>query len=149
MTNLISAPAPGAVWISKRPGLQALRWRVFYEEMKAEPSEAALASRRDVDAFDAVADHWDELQLRSTIVEHGEEIVYQVGSVAAMLPPAALLALWNEAADLAEGHLMFCGTLAAKGGIRPSPRFNFELHDPVLRRTIRGGYGITELPVVG
>jgi len=100
-------------------------------------------------AFDAVADHWDELQLRSTIVEHGVEIVYQAGSVAAMLPPAALLALWNEAADLAEGHLMFCGTLAAKGGIRPSPRFNFELHDPVLRRTIRGGYGITELPVVG
>ncbi len=37
--------------------VQALRWRVFYEEMKAEPSEAALASRRDVDAFDAVADH--------------------------------------------------------------------------------------------
>lgn len=37
--------------------VQALRWRVFYEEMKAEPSEAALASKRDVDAFDAVADH--------------------------------------------------------------------------------------------
>jgi putative hemolysin len=37
--------------------VQALRWRVFYEEMKAEPSEAALESRRDVDAFDAVADH--------------------------------------------------------------------------------------------
>ena len=37
--------------------VQALRWRVFYEEMRAEPSEAARASRRDVDAFDAVADH--------------------------------------------------------------------------------------------
>ncbi len=37
--------------------VQALRWRVFYEEMKAEPSEAALALERDVDAFDAVADH--------------------------------------------------------------------------------------------
>jgi putative hemolysin len=37
--------------------VQALRWRVFYEEMHAEPSAAALASRRDVDAFDAVADH--------------------------------------------------------------------------------------------
>ena len=36
---------------------QALRWRVFYEEMSAEPSQAARASRRDVDAFDAVADH--------------------------------------------------------------------------------------------
>ena len=37
--------------------VQALRWRVFYEEMRAEPSEAARMSRRDVDAFDAVADH--------------------------------------------------------------------------------------------
>ena len=36
---------------------QSLRWRVFYEEMSAEPSEAARMSRRDVDAFDAVADH--------------------------------------------------------------------------------------------
>ena len=37
--------------------VQALRWRVFYEEMRAEPSAAAAALRRDVDAFDAVADH--------------------------------------------------------------------------------------------
>ncbi len=37
--------------------VQALRWRIFYEEMKAEPSDAARALQRDVDAFDAVADH--------------------------------------------------------------------------------------------
>jgi putative hemolysin len=36
---------------------QALRWRVFYEEMGAEPSPAVRALKRDVDAFDAVADH--------------------------------------------------------------------------------------------
>jgi len=37
--------------------VQALRWRVFYEEMCAEPSEVARPLARDVDAFDAVADH--------------------------------------------------------------------------------------------
>jgi putative hemolysin len=37
--------------------VQALRWRIFYEEMGAEPSEVAAAAKRDVDAFDAVADH--------------------------------------------------------------------------------------------
>jgi putative hemolysin len=37
--------------------VQALRWRIFYEEMGAEPSPQALALLRDVDAFDAVADH--------------------------------------------------------------------------------------------
>ena len=36
---------------------QALRWRVFYEEMGAQPDAATAASRRDSDRFDAVADH--------------------------------------------------------------------------------------------
>lgn len=36
---------------------QALRYRVFYEEMKAKPSDEMAAMQRDFDAFDAVADH--------------------------------------------------------------------------------------------
>lgn len=36
---------------------QALRYRVFYEEMGANPSAEALALRRDRDDFDMVADH--------------------------------------------------------------------------------------------
>ncbi len=37
--------------------VQALRYRIFYEEMGAAPDAAAAASRRDRDEFDAVADH--------------------------------------------------------------------------------------------
>jgi L-ornithine Nalpha-acyltransferase len=36
---------------------QALRYRVFFEEMTARPSAEAAASRRDSDAFDAYCDH--------------------------------------------------------------------------------------------
>ncbi|MFD0464339.1 GNAT family N-acetyltransferase [Microvirga aerilata] len=36
---------------------QRLRFKVFYEEMSAIPNRAALISRRDVDAYDAVCDH--------------------------------------------------------------------------------------------
>lgn len=36
---------------------QALRYRVFYEEMSASPSEEMAKTRRDFDDFDAVADH--------------------------------------------------------------------------------------------
>ncbi len=36
---------------------QALRYRVFYEEMGANPTGDALTTRRDVDAYDTVADH--------------------------------------------------------------------------------------------
>ena len=44
--------------------LQALRFRVFYDEMGAEPDAAAASSRRDVDAFDTVADHL-------IVIDHG------------------------------------------------------------------------------
>jgi len=37
--------------------VQALRYRVFYDEMGAEPSPEAAMSRRDLDVFDTVADH--------------------------------------------------------------------------------------------
>jgi putative hemolysin len=36
---------------------QALRYRVFYEEMKARPTPEMAARRRDFDAFDEVCDH--------------------------------------------------------------------------------------------
>ena len=44
--------------------------------------------------------------------------------------------------------MMFCGTLAAIGGIRPASRFEVELEDPVLGRTLRHAYDIDALPVV-
>ena len=37
--------------------VQALRYRIFYDEMGATPDAVAAASRRDRDEFDAVADH--------------------------------------------------------------------------------------------
>jgi putative hemolysin len=37
--------------------IQALRYRVFYQEMGARPDDATAASRRDRDIYDTVADH--------------------------------------------------------------------------------------------
>jgi hypothetical protein len=99
--------------------------------------------------FDEVAGHWDMLQLRSWIAEDGERRLYQEGTVASMLPPEAIMAGYDAAGRLGEGSVMFCGTLAAKGGIRPSRRFSFELSDPVLDRRIAHSYDIITLPVAG
>ncbi len=98
--------------------------------------------------FDDVAQHWDALQLRSWIEEGGKEVLYQEGSIAAILPPQDIIAgaprgIW------ADGTAMFCGTFPAKGGIRPSRRFTFELSDPVRGRRIRHSYGIVALPIAG
>ena len=52
---------PLGVRLAETPGeidaVQALRYRVFYEEMGARPDPLAAAIRRDRDAFDGVADH--------------------------------------------------------------------------------------------
>jgi hypothetical protein len=95
-----------------------------------------------------VEPHWDRLILRSFIVEDGERHLYQEGSVAAMLAPDDLLARWSGG-EMEEGTLMFCGTLVAHGGVRPSPAFEFELDDPVLNRRISHRYEIVELEVAG
>lgn len=100
-------------------------------------------------AFDDVKDHWDELKLRSSIQEGGASVPYQEGSVTAMIDPRELIQLYTGGGALAEGTMMFCGTLAAKGGIRPAPSFSYELEDPVLKRKLTHSYTIATLPVLG
>jgi hypothetical protein len=43
---------------------------------------------------------------------------------------------------------MFGGTLGAIGGVRPAARFEMEMHDPELGRSIHHGYDINVLPVI-
>jgi hypothetical protein len=99
--------------------------------------------------YDEVAPHWDRLLLRSYAVENGARSLYQDGPVAAMLAPSELLQRFGENGTLAEGTLMFCGTLATHGGVKASERFEFEIEDPLLGRTIRHGYDVSTLPVLG
>jgi hypothetical protein len=92
--------------------------------------------------YDEVKPHWEKLVLRAWA--DGE--LYQEGPVTAMRTPEDLIARFGE---LKPGWAMFCGTLAAKGGIRPAARFAMELEDPVLRRRLRHEYTIRVLPVEG
>lgn len=100
-------------------------------------------------AFDEVAPHWDRLLLRSSVVENGQTVAYQNGSVAAMIDPRDLIKRYAADGRLSEGTLMFCGTLAAIGGVRPTGDFSFELEDPVLGRKIAHTYRVRTLPILG
>ena len=91
--------------------------------------------------YDEVKPHWENLILRSW--SDGE--LYQEGPVSAMRTPEDLLGRYA----LKPGWAMFCGTLAAKGGIRPATTFRMELEDPVRRRTLAHEYRIEVLPVEG
>jgi len=97
---------------------------------------------RDSWRYDEVKPHWEKLVLRAWA--DGE--LYQEGPVTAMRSPEDLLQRYG---GLKSGWAMFCGTLAAKGGIRPAGRFAMELEDPVLKRKLRHEYRIQVLPVEG
>jgi hypothetical protein len=91
--------------------------------------------------YDEVKGHWERLMLRAWA--DGE--LYQEGPVSAMRSPEDLMGRY----PLKPGYAMFCGTLAAKGGIRPAARFRMELDDPVLKRKLGHEYTVRSLEVAG
>jgi hypothetical protein len=96
-----------------------------------------------------VIGHWDQMILRSWAWIDGARVLYQEGTLDAMLPVEELIHRGFGGAGLPDGCAMFGGTFAAKGGIRPASRFECELEDPVLKRSIRHAYDVVELPVLG
>ena len=96
-----------------------------------------------------VIGHWDQMILRSWAVIDGNKVLYQEGTLDGMLPVKDLIARGFGGKGLPDGCAMFGGTFAAKGGIRPASRFEFELEDPVLKRKISHGYDVVALPVLG
>jgi Protein of unknown function (DUF2848) len=99
--------------------------------------------------LEEVIDHWDSLILRSWAWIGGKRELYQEGTLDAMLSVPELLARGFSDGKLPDGCAMFGGTFAAKGGIRPSSRFECELEDPILKRSIRHAYDVIEMPVRG
>jgi len=100
--------------------------------------------------FNDVAPHWDQLILRAWTGDQDQQrpILYQEGPVSAMRAPADLIERFAGGNGLPDGTAMFGGTLAAQGGIRPTPRFEFEIEDPVRQRRIRHAYHVVSLPMV-
>ncbi|WP_448030419.1 DUF2848 domain-containing protein [Bradyrhizobium liaoningense] len=103
----------------------------------------------DLWSFDDVVRHWDQLVLRSYATIEGRRELYQEGTLSGMLAPADLIERGFGRSGLPERAAMFGGTFAARGGIRPASRFEYELSDPVLGRVIEHGYDVKVLPVLG
>jgi uncharacterized protein DUF2848 len=99
--------------------------------------------------LEEVAGHWDQMILGSHAWIGGKRELYQEGTLDNMLPVAELIHRGFGSRGFPDGCAMFGGTFAAKGGIRPASRFEYELEDPVLKRTIRHAYDVIELPVRG
>jgi hypothetical protein len=113
------------------------------KQMCDKPVASTLWELEDVIA------HWDKMILRSWAIIDGARVLYQEGTLDAMLPVKDLIERGFGAEGLPDGCAMFGGTFAAKGGIRPADRFEFELEDPVLKRKISHGYDVITMPVLG
>jgi hypothetical protein len=138
--------AQGALWVgtgSDHTDREVEAYGVSVSKQMCEKPIAPLFWR-----FDDVAEHWDGLMLRSYATIGGKRALYQEGPVSAMRHPEDLLARFDRS-GLPDGTLMFCGTLAVHGGLRPAQRFEFELEDPVKGRTIQHGYDVVSLPILG
>jgi hypothetical protein len=110
------------------------------KQMYEKPMAGGLWSYADV------AGHWDELRLRAW----ADDELYQEAPVSTMLGPEELIAAYSgKSGGLAEGTVMFSGTISTKGGLRPAEHFRFELEDPVLGRALRHEYTARPLPVAG
>src|SRR5690606_6953044 len=126
-----------------------------HTDRKLETHSVALSKQvcakpvaREAWCFDDVAAHWDQLILRSWIIENGERVLYQEGTLAGLQPPLDLVRVGFEADAMPAGAGMTCGTVAAIGGIRPAPSFEMEIEDPVLKRSLRHRYDLEILPVI-
>jgi hypothetical protein len=102
-------------------------------------------------AWDAVAAHADTIVLRSEILEHGRWVRYQDGTLASIRPLAQLIAGLPADAPVADGLVLFCGTLGALPdangrGVRPAARMRLLLIDG--DRTLEHDYATTALPQV-
>ena len=98
--------------------------------------------------YEELEPHWDQLVLRSFATIAGERVLYQESLVSALRTPRDLIRKHTGTDTLPAGTAMYCGTPGAIGGIRPGSRFEMELEDPVLHRTLRHAYDIEVLPVV-
>ena len=107
----------------------------------------AKAIGRELWPLGEVQAHWDSLMLRSHVQAGGIRELYQEGTLAELQSPRSLLGRYAEA-GLAQGAILFCGTLPVRGVVRGASRFEMELIDPVLGRTLHHAYTVRELPIV-
>jgi hypothetical protein len=96
--------------------------------------------------YDEVAPHWDQLVLRCWITKGDHRMMYQESAVASILAPDELFAKFpGGPLNDADGLVLYSGTIATKAGLIYGDRYELELQDPILARTIRGEYVVTQL----
>jgi hypothetical protein len=88
-----------------------------------------------------VIEHWDSLVLEAHLTRKGERMLYQRGTLDAMLAPHELIRRYMiDRSELPVGTLMFGGTIPVIGDIDGGERFEIALVDPLRKRRLEHAY---------
>lgn len=96
----------------------------------------------DVWEYEDMKDHWDGILLKSYQTVDGEEIQYQDGSLADILPVDFLLKELNERIGDVSHAVIFSGTVPLMNGFKYGDTFRMEMIDTVLDRKIEHKYNV-------
>ncbi len=91
----------------------------------------------DVWPYEEVKDHFAQLELACWVWSDGERALYQKDLCSALLPPEYWLKdLEARIGGLAEGVVLFSGTISTVAGLVVGDSYEFQITDPVLDRAI-------------
>lgn len=111
------------------------------KQMCAKPVASVMWDLADV------RDHLDQIVLRSWMTTGGRRRLYQEGRLAANIDVLEIMAAIPPGGGPAADRIcLFCGTFPAIDGIECGERFEYEMEDPVLQRTIGHEYNVRCLP---
>ena len=97
--------------------------------------------------MDEVADHFDKLVMRSYVTMDGVRSLYQEGLVSELLSPAELRAqVEAHLGRPCQNAVIYSGTLPTKEGMICGEKFEYEMVDPVLERSLSSFYDLRLLP---
>lgn len=99
---------------------------------------------REVWCFEDVADHWDQLVLKSYVMDNGYRRLYQSSTAGHILPVDAIIAcVAQQSRKPLDEAIIFSGTVPLIDGVTCyAPRFEAELSDPQTGRTLSARYDV-------
>lgn len=94
--------------------------------------------------LEEIIDHWDDLEIESSVTKQGEEILCQKGRLELIMDPKSLIDfVESKIKGSMDGMIIFSGTLGAlTGGMPSGEEFRAKLFDPKLDRELSLRYKI-------
>src|SRR5699024_2988671 len=100
----------------------------------------------DVWKYEDVKDHWDQLELICWVTSGEERRVYQSGTLADLLNPEQWDDYFSKLKVAEEGNMFISATInTEENTLSFANKYEFELRDPVLNRTIKHHYNVNIL----